>query len=189
MTRDVTHTLGADEEDWRNEREGGRWDCSSPGSCSAFAHVTLHLTNIVGGLAVGRRWKGDSSPSSLDKYPPAAGGGGGGLIPSSFSSLAFGPQFPECPHSTCPTPMRMLWMDSSGNGPLPRGYPASHQPALSYLCLGFLGALLCGRWHILVLTAPPWQQSDLGKGGFPSLDRAPSHSASRGAHSSRKVSP
>lgn len=103
VTRDVTHTLGADEEDWRNEREGGHWDCSSPGSCSAFAHVTLHLTNIVGGLAVGRRWKGDSSPSLLEKYPPAAGGGG---------EVSF-------PQASPPSPLA----HSSQNAPIPPAPP------------------------------------------------------------------
>lgn len=60
---EVTHTLKPDEEHLRNERESPCWDCSYPGSCSAFAHLTLHLTNIVRGLAVHRLWKGDSSPS------------------------------------------------------------------------------------------------------------------------------
>lgn len=91
----------------------------SQGSCSAFSHLTLHLTNIVGGLAVGRLWKGDSSPFSL---------GGKNVLQllleglawsSSFQALlsfpTLGPQFPDAPIplalpsvGTCARSMRMV---------------------------------------------------------------------------------
>lgn len=47
--------------------ESGHWDRCYPGSCSTVAHLTLHLTNTVGGLAMGRLWKGDSSLFFLKK--------------------------------------------------------------------------------------------------------------------------
>lgn len=94
---EVTHTLKPDEEHLRNERESPCWDCSYPGSCSAFARLTLHLTNIVRGLAVHRLWKGDSSPSPWRKKCSSASAWGAGTVhfPQDFASLF-------CPWSMIP---------------------------------------------------------------------------------------
>lgn len=118
----MTHTLQPDEKELRNERESRHRDCFHPGSCSAFAHLTLCLTNMVGGLAGGRFWKGDSSPSFLKKYSPAVHGGAGrGPVPrlcSPPSLLAHHTQMPPL-HLSCPQGrrpilliMRMVWMDN-----------------------------------------------------------------------------
>lgn len=70
-----------------------------PRKLSAFAHSTLYLKNIVGGLALGRFWKGDSSPSFLKKcFPAVPGGAGRVLAPHDLASLSYSwPTIPRMP--------------------------------------------------------------------------------------------
>lgn len=70
------------------------------------AAVQLHpfdpLLNIVGGLALGRLWKGDSSPSFLKKKKKKGSAAGPvSSLRALLPSLTFGAQFPECPIPPC----------------------------------------------------------------------------------------
>lgn len=72
------------------------------------------------------------------------------------------------PHSTLLCPQWDLCTDhEDGLDGLLRKLVIPSRPILVYTSLpfacvsGLLGGLLCGKWQILVFTAPPWHHSDL----------------------------
>lgn len=155
--------------------------------------------NSVRGLAVGRLWKGDSSPSSLKKCPSAAPKGlaGSHSLKALLTSLVLGSQSLQGPHPTCLPQWGLVccaswWFGCTAKemGHFPGDSPSCHQPALSFSCLGFLGLLSVGGGRSLFSLSHPSIKVTLAKGVFPYLDRSSSHPSQHSAHSpSGKASP
>lgn len=128
---------------------------------------------------MGRLWKGDSSPSSLEKKkssPAAPKGTRMVPVPQSFAFLPYSwPSISWMPSFHLPCPQRKLlhWPWGWCRWLL-RKLATSQRAILVFTSLlfflsvsGLPGVLLCGMLQILVLTAQPWHRSDLGKSSLP----------------------
>lgn len=167
----MTH-VHPDEEDLRNERESRCWGgLFIPRQLFCLPPLTLHLTNIVGGLAVGRPWRGDSSASSLKTFSSCSRRGWHSPVPWRLCflplPLAHSPQNAPIPLAL-PSVGTWAWgwfrWAAKEIGHFPLGYPGFYQPAFSLTVSSLPGG--SSLWQILVLTAPPWHRSDIGTSGF-----------------------